>query len=488
MITNKNLSSPSPIADGSSPDLFNHTQNVELREGPINGSTKYSMVVFPNLEQEEDDSSGNDIMADQHQVIDLTYPSIFKAPTDHPFVLSFNNLSYSVKVSPKMGMVMGFPFRGKGRGRETKTTKLLLDNISVREAREGEIMAVIGASGSGKSTLIDALAGRIERESLKGTITLNGEAMESRLLKIISAYVMQDDLLFPMLTVEETLMFSAEFRLPRSVSKQKKRARVQTLIDQLGLRSAAKTVIGDEGHRGVSGGERRRVSIGINIIHDPILLFLDEPTSGLDSTSAFMVVKVLQRIARSGSIVIMSIHQPSYRIVSLLDNMIILSNGQTVYSGQPTRLPHYFMEFGHPVRENENPTEFALDLVHELEESHGGITNLVEFNKSWQYRIRNSNNLCSKPSVSLEDAIKNSISKGKLVVAGNIVTTKVSNLASSVPTFANPFWIEMQVIARRRLTNLRRMPELFGVRFCIILVTGCILASLFWQVDDFQDS
>lgn len=157
----------------------------------------------------------------------------------------------------------------------------------------GEILAVLGASGSGKSTLIDALADRIHKESLKGTVTLNGEILESKLLKVISAYVMQDDLLFPMLTVEETLMFSAEFRLPRSLSKSKKKARVQQLIDQLGLRNAAKTVIGDEGHRGVSGGERRRVSIGIDIIHDPIVLFLDEPTSGLDSTSAFMVVKVL---------------------------------------------------------------------------------------------------------------------------------------------------------------------------------------------------
>ncbi|KAI3844553.1 hypothetical protein MKX03_020370 [Papaver bracteatum] len=92
---------------------------------------------------------------------------------------------------------------------------------------------------------------------------------------------MQDDLLYPMLSVEETLMFSADFILPRSLSKAKKMERVQTVIDELGLRDAAKTIIGDEGHRGISGGERRRFSIGLNIIHDPILLFLDEPTSGI---------------------------------------------------------------------------------------------------------------------------------------------------------------------------------------------------------------
>ena len=360
-------------------------------------------------------------------------------------------------------------------------TKVLLNDIS-GEAREGEIMAVLGASGSGKSTLIDALADRISKESLKGSVTLNGEVLESSLSKVISAYVMQDDLLFPMLSVEETLMFSAEFRLPRSLSKSKKRARVQALIDQLGLRNAAKTVIGDEGHRGVSGGERRRVSIGIDIIHDPILLFLDEPTSGLDSTSAFMVVKVLQRIAQSGSIVIMSIHQPSYRILSLLDRLIFLSHGQTVFGGSPTSLPHFFAEFGHPIPENENRTEFALDLIRELEEDPEGIKNLVEFNKSWQSKKNQRNSdFHNGPKLSLKDAISASISRGKLVSGAPNNTT---GLTSSVPTFANPCWIEMMVVAKRSITNSSRMPELFGIRLGAVLLTGIILATMFWRLDN----
>ncbi|RVX13818.1 ABC transporter G family member 1 [Vitis vinifera] len=291
-------------------------------------------------------------------------------------------------------------------------TKTLLNDIS-GEARDGEILAVLGASGSGKSTLIDALANRIAKGSLKGAVTLNGEALESRLLKVISAYVMQDDLLYPMLTVEETLMFAAEFRLPRTLSKSKKKARVEALIDQLGLRNAAKTVIGDEGHRGVSGGERRRVSIGIDIIHDPIILFLDEPTSGLDSTSAFMVVKVLQRIAQSGSIVIMSVHQPSYRILGLLDRLIFLSRGQTVYSGPPMNLPLFFAEFGHPIPpDNENRTEFALDLIRELEGSPGGTKSLVEFNKQWQSTKHTRSYEAGTNGLSMKEAISASISKG----------------------------------------------------------------------------
>ncbi|KAK6290365.1 hypothetical protein POUND7_001906 [Theobroma cacao] len=317
------------------------------------------------LKQEEnpgnhDSTSQNN----QHQILEIPNSFSSSSPSNR-FVLSFNNLTYTVEAGPKTL----FPFNGKTVtvSRESNT-KTILKDVS-GEAREGEIMAILGASGSGKSTLIDALANRIAKHSLKGSVTLNGEVFESGLLKVISAYVMQDDLLFPMLTVEETLMFSAEFRLPRSLSTSKKKARVQALIDQLGLRSAAKTVIGDEGHRGVSGGERRRVSIGIDIIHDPVLLFLDEPTSGLDSTSAFMVVKVLQRIAQSGSIVLMSVHQPSYRILCLLDRLIFLSQGQTLYSGSPANLSEFFRDFGHPIPENENPAEFALDFIRELEET-----------------------------------------------------------------------------------------------------------------------
>ncbi|OWM70114.1 hypothetical protein CDL15_Pgr025964 [Punica granatum] len=415
-----------------------------------------------------------------------------------PFVLQFANLSYSVKVRRKFSFQSLLPGKRSRLGPAAAAvaepinlftrTKTLLDDIS-GQARDGEILAVLGASGSGKSTLIDALANRIAKGSLRGSVTLNGEPLESRLLKVISAYVMQDDLLFPMLTVEETLMFAAEFRLPRTLSKSKKRLRVQALIDQLGLRNAAKTVIGDEGHRGVSGGERRRVSIGIDIIHDPIILFLDEPTSGLDSTSAFMVVKVLQRIAQSGSIVIMTVHQPSYRILGLLDRLLFLSRGHTVYSGPPSNLPMFFAEFGHPIPENENRTEFALDLIRELEGSPGGTKSLVEFNKSWQNNTKNTPGSTVPDAdraqgLSLKEAISASISRGKLVPGATNVNVDAAGAAPMVPTFANPLWIEMAVLSKRSIMNSRRMPELFGIRLGAVLVTGFILATMFWQLDN----
>ncbi|KFK36826.1 hypothetical protein AALP_AA4G176500 [Arabis alpina] len=401
--------------------------------------------------------------------------------TSVPFVLSFDNLTYKVSVPWKL------EFRNLITRRKTEdselalaekpSSKTLLDNIS-GETRDGEIMAVLGASGSGKSTLIDALANRIAKGSLEGAVKLNGETLQSRMLKVISAYVMQDDLLYPMLTVEETLMFAAEFRMPRSLPKSKKKLRVQALIDQLGIRNAAQTIIGDEGHRGISGGERRRVSIGIDIIHDPILLFLDEPTSGLDSTSAFMVVNVLKKIAQSGSIVIMSIHQPSHRVLCLLDRLIFLSRGQTVYSGSPASLPRFFADFGKPIPQNENITEFTLDLIREFEGSATGTRALVEFNKKWQEMTPPSS---SHPNLTLKEAIAASISRGKLVSggqSGGATTTLV------VPAFANPIWIEIKTLSKRSMLNSCRQPEFFAIKLASVVITAFILATVFWGLDN----
>ncbi|CAA0830488.1 ABC transporter G family member 2 [Striga hermonthica] len=376
----------------------------------------------------------------------------FSRPPKTPFVLYFRNLTYSIKIRRK---IIPSCFNNASK---SGTTKILLDGIS-GQASEGEIMAILGASGSGKSTLIDALAGRISRESLQGTVTLNDKFLDPKLLKAISAYVMQDDLLHPMLTVEETLMFSAEFRLPWAMPRSEKKARVGALISKLGLEAAAGTVIGDEGRRGVSGGERRRVSIGTHIVHDPILLFLDEPTSGLDSTSAHMTIRVLRQIALGGSIVILLIHQPSYRILRQLDRLIVLSRGQAVFDGPPGALPSFFTAFGSPIPTNEDKTEFALDFIRELEGTPCGTRNLADFNRKWHEGKKKN----QSSSSTLENSTRASISTGE---------------------YANPMWREILVIAKRSFTNSRRSPEQFSARLIAILVTSAILATVFRNLDN----
>ncbi|CAI9091516.1 OLC1v1026572C1 [Oldenlandia corymbosa var. corymbosa] len=404
------------------------------------------------VQQEQDTGEG---AAAQHLVHKIADRNIANQACS--LVLAFSNLTYEAKISCKLNW--SFLPRFNMINKEPAETKVLLYDIS-GEAYEGQILAVMGASGSGKSTLIDALANRISKGSLKGLITLNGEPFDSRLLKTISAYVRQDDLLFPMLTVEETITFAAELRLPRGISKIDKKKRVEDLIVQLDLSDCAQTIIGDEGHRGVSGGQRKRVSIGIEIIHDPIILFLDEPITGLDSTSAYAVVKVLQRIAETGSIVIMSVHQPSFRILNLMDQLLILSKGQIVYGGSPSDLPLFMENLGHPVPRDENPAEAILDLICDLENSSDGTSSLVDYNRMWEKK---------------EDHTTRSAA-----------VERPSGTATKVPEFANPCWIEVWVLAKRSLLNSFRMPEVFASRFVVTLATGLIVASLCWRLD--QDS
>ncbi|OMO56333.1 ABC transporter-like protein [Corchorus capsularis] len=239
-------------------------------------------------------------------------------------------------------------------------------------APKGCITAVMGPSGAGKSTFLDAVAGRIASGSLKGRVALDGMTMSPSLVKRTSAYIMQDDRLFPMLTVYETFMFAADFRLG-PISRVEKRQRVERLIDQLGL------TVSDAATRGVSGGERRRVSIGVDIIHGPSLLFLDEPTSGLDSTSAYSVIEKVRDIARSGSTVILTIHQPSSRIQLLLDHMIILARGMLMYQGSPQDVTLYLNRMGRKVPKGENAIEFLIDVIQEYDQSELGVEAVAEF-------------------------------------------------------------------------------------------------------------
>lgn len=129
----------------------------------------------------------------------------------------------------------------------------------------------------------------------------------------------------------------------------------------------------------MSGGERRRVSIGVDIIHGPSLLFLDEPTSGLDSTSAYSVIEKVHNIARTGSTVVLTIHQPSSRILSFLDHLIILARGQLMFQGSPKDVNHHLSVMGRKVPQGESPIEYLMDVIRAYDQSEYGVEALAEF-------------------------------------------------------------------------------------------------------------
>ncbi|EJT48418.1 hypothetical protein A1Q1_02550 [Trichosporon asahii var. asahii CBS 2479] len=255
--------------------------------------------------------------------------------------ITFSNLSYEVK--NKHG------------------TKRLVDNVSVT-VKQGQMLAILGPSGAGKSTLLDVMSFR-KKHMDGGSITLNNQPLSAMTMAQVSSYVEQDDQHLGVLTVRETITYAA--RLTQSgMTKGEIRTRVDQIITDLGLQSCADLKIGTPIQRGISGGQRRRVTVGTGLVTFPRVLFLDEPTSGLDSTSAREVMASIKRIAEAeGIIVIATIHAPSIEALSLFDKMMILAQGRTAFLGTLQQANDRCNAIGFPIPEYMNPANHLLDLV-----------------------------------------------------------------------------------------------------------------------------
>ncbi|KAL4901105.1 hypothetical protein BDW74DRAFT_182201 [Aspergillus multicolor] len=233
----------------------------------------------------------------------------------------------------------------------------------------GGLNVIMGASGSGKTTFLTALTGRLitSSQSLRdscGWVTVNGHLVDSADLRGLVSYVPQEDShLLPTLTVRETLFFAAELRCP-SFHPHELRHRVEDLINRFGLQSCANTLVGSSFIKGISGGEKRRLSIACEVVARPNVLVLDEPTSGLDSLTALSIIKILHELSLEGCIIILSIHQPSSAMWKLFSTCLLLNpDGNTVYSGGGDQMLSYFRSLGHVCPHEVNPADFFIDLA-----------------------------------------------------------------------------------------------------------------------------
>lgn len=210
------------------------------------------------------------------------------------------------------------------------------------QVQPGEMCALMGASGAGKSTLLDVLAGRKTVGKIEGNIYFNGGCHSSAVLRS-SAYVMQDNVHLGALTVRQTLMYAAQLRIDYKCDQSYKDARVQKILDMLGLSEHAETLVGDEYLRGLSGGQLKRLSIGVEVVNLPDLIFLDEPTTGLDSTISHEVMSAVRNLANQNRTIICTIHQPSPDTFFLFDKLMLLGSGKVIYYGPVSDVVAYFV-------------------------------------------------------------------------------------------------------------------------------------------------
>ena len=239
----------------------------------------------------------------------------------------------------------------------------LLQNQCGR-VKSGECLAILGSSGAGKTTLLNYLSRKIETSSLESTgkITLNSKEINDDDFSKLTAYVMQDDILEAVMTPSEILLFTAKLKL--GLSDEECEEQVSQLITDLHLEKCLNTRIGNNLKRGVSGGERKRTSIGVELISNPSIVFLDEPTTGLDSFNAYEIIKLLNSLAKEkNKVVIFTIHQPCSEIFDLLDKICILALGKTIFFGKKDDIWDCFEKMNQPIPQRYNPFDFFIETT-----------------------------------------------------------------------------------------------------------------------------
>ncbi|CAB9512460.1 Putative white-brown complex homolog protein 30 [Seminavis robusta] len=228
--------------------------------------------------------------------------------------------------------------------------------------------AIMGPSGAGKTSLLNILAGRAQSHGkikISSDIRLDNFVVDPTKIEVRRniAFVAQDDSLQVTSTPRESIYFSAKLRLPKSTTEEQLRRLTNRMLDELGLADCADTVVGGALIKGISGGQRKRTSVGVELVTKPALVFLDEPTSGLDSFSAVQLCQVLKKVANAGASVLFTIHQPSSEIFNSFDSLILMNMGRVMYQGPTQSVPEYFGDRGHPNPPHYNPADWIMNVA-----------------------------------------------------------------------------------------------------------------------------
>ncbi|XP_066430197.1 broad substrate specificity ATP-binding cassette transporter ABCG2 isoform X4 [Eleutherodactylus coqui] len=340
--------------------------------------------------------------------------------------------------------------------------------------------AILGPTGSGKSSLLDVLAARKDPHGLSGEMLIDGKPQPPN-FKCLSGYVVQDDVVMGTLTVRENLQFSAALRLPRSLKQKEKDERINQIIKELGLTKVANSKVGTELIRGVSGGERKRTNIGMELITDPGILFLDEPTTGLDASTANAVLLLLKRMSRQGKTIIFSIHQPRYSIFRLFDSLTLLAGGKMLYHGPSDYALDYFTQLGYNCEEHNNPADFFLDVIN-------GDSTAVALNTLEDVDLGEPNDGGSQTVVDklAEDFCNTGYYKETKAELEKLSGGKKlkTNFFTRQITYNTSVFHQIKWVSKRSFKNLLGNPQASIAQVMVSLILALIVGAIFFGVKD----
>ena len=341
----------------------------------------------------------------------------------------------------------------------------LLDDVSA-VFPPGKISALMGPSGAGKTTLLDVVSGRKTQGYLRGRVVVGDEPASKAALKTCAAYVEQFDCLLPSLTVRETLMYQAQLKGRPDVSAKEREAHVERLLDDLRLRSCADVIVGSSLSRGVSGGQAKRVNIGISLVTQPRVLFLDEPTSGLDSKTSYDLMRVIRKFAdEDGVAVIATIHSPSSEAFRQFDRLLMLKGGRVTYAGPlfgEEGAETYFYSLGYFFDPNDNFADFLISTA---------ADDAADFPREFAQSFHHKRN---------RDEVRKYI---KDVVHRKSIGDTSSSLSSAIAeaparsSFVNAVW----TLLKYRTSRNYRNAQFVGARCAGHLIFAVVMATMYWN-------
>jgi len=348
--------------------------------------------------------------------------------------------------------------------------------------RAGKMTALMGPSGSGKTTLMDILAGRkYGAGQLSGEVLYGGAAASRGTLKRLCGYVEQFDTLVNEFTVGQMLAYTAELKLPRSMTKEVKAARCRDVIETLRLEKCRDTIIGDPLKRGISGGQAKRVNIALALVTRPRVLFLDEPTSGLDSRMTNEVCSVLKQLTQEGCTVIATIHAPTTFAFSLFDDLFMLqTGGQLIYNGGIQEARTYFeaQSFKFPDDGRSSLPEWLVDVASDAVDE-GGLAR------------RSSEEVQEKKKTDFADIWRNSESGAACAKSHEAVVTRLKASPADIKSIpeAGPGQLHaLRTLLRYRMVAHYKSGEYLGPRFGDKMFMAVLVLTLYWGMGDDPDA
>lgn len=382
-----------------------------------------------------------------------------------PITLKFEDVVYKVKLEQPIGFCTG---TGTWGAKE----KTILKGITGMVC-PGELLAMLGPSGSGKTTLLSALGGRLHGK-LTGKITYNDQPFSGS-IKRRTGFVAQNDILYPHLTVTETLLFTALLRLPNSLTYTEKYQHVEQVIAELGLTRCRNSMIGGPLVRGISGGEKKRVSIAQEMLINPCLLLLDEPTSGLDSTTAQRILTTIKRLANSGRTIITTIHQPSSRLYHMFDKVVLLSEGSLIYNGPASTALEYFSSIGFSTSVTVNPADLLLDLANGVSPEYRQSTEQGENTDQDQKLVREA--LKSAYEKNIATKLKDELSNLGAIDCNSTKNASAKN-GRKAEQWSTSWWHQFKVLLQRGVRERRF--EAFNKLRIFQVISVAVLGGLLW--------